>query len=111
LKKRYGKRREKWTEEEEIARIRLPKEGELLGIVELMLGSDKLRVQCDDGKERIVRIPGKLRKRVWIRVGDLILIQPWKVMTDRRADVVWRYTKTQAGWLQKKGYLKNISVE
>ena len=104
------KKREKWTEEEEIERIRIPKEGEMLGIVELMLGSDKLRVQCNDGKERVVRIPGKLRKRVWIRVGDLILIQPWKVMSDRRADVIWRYTRTQAGWLEKKGYLKNISL-
>lgn len=98
------------TEEEEISRIRVPKEGELLGIVELMLGSDKLRVQCNDGKERIVRIPGKLRKRVWIRVGDLILLQPWKVMSDRRADVIWRYTQTQARWLEKKGHLKNISL-
>jgi translation initiation factor 1A len=98
------------TEEEEISRIRIPKEGELLGIVELMLGSDKLRVKCNDGKERIVRIPGKLRKRVWIRVGDLILIQPWKVMSDRRADVIWRYTATQAKWFEKKGYLKNISL-
>ena len=107
----FGKKRKQWTEEEEISRIRLPKEGEMLGLVELMLGSDKLRVQCDDGKERIVRIPGKLRKRVWIRVGDIILIQPWKVMSDRRADVVWRYTRTQARWLQKKGHLKSISVE
>ena len=105
------KRREKLTEEEEISRIRIPKEGEIFGIVELMLGSDKLRVQCDDGKERIVRIPGKLRKRVWIRVGDLILIQPWKVMSDRRADVIWRYTRTQARWLQKKGRIKNLSIE
>ena len=105
------KYQEKWTEEEEIARTRIPKEGELLGLVELMLGSDKLRVQCDDGKERIVRIPGKLRKRVWIRVGDLILIQPWKVMSDRRADVIWRYTKTQAKWLERKGYLKGVSIE
>jgi translation initiation factor 1A len=104
------KKREKWTEEEEIARTRIPKEGEILGIVELMLGSDKLRVQCDDGRERIVRIPGKLRKRVWIRVGDLILIQPWKVMSDRRADVIWRYTPTQARWLEKRGYLKNLSL-
>jgi translation initiation factor 1A len=99
------------TEEEEISRIRIPKKGEVLGLVELMLGSDKLRVQCDDGKERIVRIPGKLRKRVWIRVGDLILIQPWKVMTDRRADVIWRYTKTQAKWLERKGYLKSVAVD
>lgn len=82
-----------------------------MGLVELMLGSDKLRVRCDDGKERIVRIPGKLRKRVWISVGDLIIIQPWKVMSDKRADVIWRYTKTQAKWLEKKGYLKNITVE
>ena len=99
------------TAEEEIARTRIPKEGEVLGIVELMLGSDKLRVQCNDGRERIVRIPGKLRKRVWIRVGDLILVQPWKVMSDRRGDVIWRYTHTQARWLEKKGYLKNISFE
>jgi translation initiation factor 1A len=98
------------TVEEEISRTRIPKQGELLGIVELMLGSDKLRVQCDDGKERIVRIPGKMRKKIWIRVNDLILIQPWKVMSDRRADAVWRYTQTQARWLQKKGYLKTISV-
>jgi len=98
------------TEEEELARTRIPKEGEVLGVVELMLGSDKLRVRCDDGKERIVRIPGKLRKRVWIRVGDLVLLQPWKVMSDRRADVIWRYTQTQARWLEKKGYLKNISL-
>jgi translation initiation factor 1A len=97
------------TEEEEISRIRIPKQGEVLATVELMLGSDKMRVRCDDGKERIARIPGKLRKRVWIKVGDLILLQPWKVMTDRRGDVVWRYTKTQANWLQRKGYLKNIS--
>lgn len=109
-KKLFGKKRQKWSEEEEISRIRIPKEGELLGLVELMLGSDKLRVQCDDGKERIVRIPGKMRKRVWIRVGDIILIQPWKVMSDRRADVIWRYTRTQARWLQKKGYLKTISI-
>ncbi|MDI6825877.1 MAG: translation initiation factor eIF-1A [Candidatus Aenigmarchaeota archaeon] len=105
------KGREILTEEEEIARTRIPKEGEVLGLVELMLGSDKLRVRCDDGKERIVRIPGKLRKRVWISVGDLIIIQPWKVMSDKRADVIWRYTKTQAKWLEKKGYLKNITVE
>jgi len=105
------KREEELTREEEIARTRIPKEGEILGKVELMLGSDKLRVQCDDGKERIARIPGKLRKKVWIRVGDLILLQPWKVMSDRRADVIWRYTNTQAKWLGKKGYVKSVLVE
>lgn len=98
-------------EEQEILRTRKPKEGEVLGIVEMMLGGDKMRVVCDDGKTRIVRIPGKLRKRVWIRVGDLILVQPWKVMSETRGDVVFRYTKTQARWLQERGYLKNLTYE
>lgn len=102
------KERNETTIEEEILRTRKPQEGEILAIVMQMLGSDKLRVDCDDGIERIARIPGKLRKKVWIRVGDLILIQPWKEMPKERADVVWRYTPTQANWLQKNNYLKNI---
>ncbi|MBS3052241.1 MAG: translation initiation factor eIF-1A [Candidatus Aenigmarchaeota archaeon] len=105
------RRREVFTEEEEISRIRKPKQGELLAIVEQMLGSDKLRIRCDDGKSRIGRIPGKLRKRVWIRISDLVLVEPWKVMSDERADIVWRYTKTQANWMQKNNLIKNLRID
>jgi len=94
--------------EEEINRIKRPEEGEVYAVVEMMLGSDKLRVQCEDGKERMARITGKMRKRVWIRVGDLILVEPWKVQSDIRCDVKWRYTPTQSEWIRKKGFLKNI---
>ncbi len=80
----------------------------MYAIVEMMLGSDKLRVKCEDGKERMARIPGKLRKRVWIRLGDLILVEPWIVQSDRRCDVRWRYTPTQTQWIRSKGILKNI---
>ena len=103
-------RREELTEEEEISRIRRPKGTEVLAVVTQMLGSDKLRVQCEDGKERIARIPGKMRKRVWIRINDLILVEPWKDMPTNRADVAWRYTPTQANWMQRNGLLKSISV-
>ncbi|MEM5875004.1 MAG: translation initiation factor eIF-1A [Candidatus Aenigmatarchaeota archaeon] len=97
-------------EELEISRIKIPKEGEVLGIVEMMLGGDRMKVICDDGKERICRIPGKLRKRVWIREGDLILVEPWKIQGDKRGDVVFRYTPTQANWLKKNGYIKSLQV-
>lgn len=70
-----------------------------------MLGGDKVRVDCKDGKERICRIPGKLRKRVWIKREDVVAIKPWKVQTEERGDIVWRYTKNQVGLLKKKGYL------
>jgi len=93
---------------EEEVRVKTPKEGELLGRVINMLGANRLLVECEDGKERICRIPGKLKKRVWTRVDDIVLLKPWEVQQDRRADIVWRYTKTQALVLKNKGYLKNL---
>ena len=89
-------------------RLRLPQEGELFGIVTQLCGANHLRVKCEDGKERMCRIPGKLRKRVWIREGDVVLVKPWEYQAEKKGDVVWRYTKTEAGWLEKQGYLKNL---
>lgn len=94
--------------EQEIARTKLPKEGELLAIIIEALGSDRMRAECDDGLTRICRIPGKMRKRIWVRLGDLVMVEPWKVQSHERADIVWKYTRTQAGWMQRKGYLKKI---
>ncbi|MFQ6009728.1 MAG: translation initiation factor eIF-1A [Candidatus Aenigmatarchaeota archaeon] len=96
------------TPEEEIARTRIPKEGEVLGIVIEMLGASRIRVECSDGFTRICRIPGRMRRRLWVRMGDLVMVKPWKVQSNERADIEWKYTRTQAQWLKKKGYLKNI---
>jgi translation initiation factor 1A len=96
--------------EEEITRIRIPKQPEVLGVVETMLGGDRLRVKCEDGNLRICRIPGRLRKKVWIRIGDLVLIEPWKLQPVDRGDVIFRYTSTQANWLKRKGFVK-FSIE
>lgn len=98
-------------EEVEISRIRVPRAPEVLGVVEQMVGGDRMQVKCDDGKTRICRIPGKLRKRVWIRPGDLVLIEPWSVQGDIRGDVVFRYTSTQANWIKRKGFVKTIEFE
>ena len=97
--------------EEEITRIRIPRGREVLGLVEMMVGGDKLRVKCDDGNNRICRIPGRMRKRVWIRVGDLVLIEPWDAQSEERGDVVFRYTSTQANWLRRKGFVKTANIE
>lgn len=97
-------------EQIEISRIRTPRQGEVFGTVEMMLGGDKLKVRCEDGNTRICRIPGRLRKRVWIKAGDLILVEPWKVQTNERGDVGFRYTPTQANWLRRKGFIKSNSI-
>ena len=45
--------------EQQVGWIRLPKEGEILGVVIGTLGGGRLAVACKDGKDRICRIPGK----------------------------------------------------
>jgi translation initiation factor 1A len=91
-------------EEEEFARLRLPRKGEVFGVAEQMVGFDRLRVRCKDGHTRMCRIPGKLRKRLWVRQGDVVIIRPWEVQSDEKGDLVYRYTRTQLYWLQKKGF-------
>ncbi len=101
------KSQEMSQEEIEISRIRVPHEPEVLGVVEMMVGGDKMKVKCDDGFTRTVRIPGRLRKKVWTRPGDLILVEPWKLLKDTRGDLAFRYTSTQANWIKRKGFLKS----
>lgn len=90
------------VEGEEVIRVPLPKDNQVFGIVEQALGSGWMDVRCSDGKVRRCRIPGKLRRRMWIRVGDVVIVQPWEVQSDERGDIVYRYTKTQVDWLIRK---------
>lgn len=90
-------------EVEELERLRLPQEGEVFGVVEQMMGFDRLRVRCKDGKTRMCRIPGKFRKRMWVKENDVVIVKPWGVQGDQRGDIVHRYTKTQVDWLVRKG--------
>jgi len=87
-------------------RVKLPnrKTGEIFGIADALLGASHIKVNCADGKSRLARIPGKLRKRMWIREGDLVIVRPWDFQNEK-ADVVWRYTKTQASYLSRKKLL------
>lgn len=92
--------------EEEVFRVRMPRGREIFGVIEALLGTNKLHVRCQDGKIRICRIPGKLRKRVWMKENDVVIVEPWTIQSDKKGDVVWRYSPTEAGWLRRKGILK-----
>ena len=90
-------------------RVRTPRRErrEMFGIAEALLGASKVRVVCADGKTRLGRIPGKLRRRMWIREGDLLIVNPWEFQ-DEKCDVVWRYTKTQAIYLSRQGRIPKV---
>jgi len=98
-----GKR--KVVSEEEIHDMVLPVANDVLCVAVKMLGFDRIMVKCQDGHERLCRIRGKMKRRVWIREGDVVLVSPWDFQTDTRGDIIWRYTRGQADWLRKNGYL------
>ena len=53
------------TEEDrqaEISRIRMPRGNEMFALVTSMSGNSKVIVECEDGKTRVGRIRGKIRK-------------------------------------------------
>lgn len=99
---------EKERIQQEIARVKLPRGRQTFGIVEQRLGAARMRVRCLDGKSRICRIPGRMKRRLWIREGDTVLVEPWELSGDTKGDVIFKYRKSQIEWLKHKGYLKQL---
>jgi len=97
--------KKKVISEEEIKDMVLPVANDVLGIAVKLLGFDRVLVKCQNGHERLCRIRGKMKRRVWIRERDVVLVSPWDFQSDKRGDVIWRYTRAQAEWLRKNGYL------
>ena len=114
-----GRRHEEKVDEEELARLENPEDGssgkirvkmpnrrinEMFALADQILGGRRVSVLCEDGETRLARIPGKMRRRQWVREGDLIIVWPWDFQ-ESKADVKHRYTKTQAMYLSRKGVL------
>ncbi len=93
----------------DMIRVPLPnrKVNEMFAIADQILGGRRVRSICEDGETRLSRIPGKMRRRQWVREGDLIVVQPWEFQ-DEKANVCMRYTKTQSLYLSRKGVLPEI---
>jgi translation initiation factor 1A len=97
--------RKKIKSEDILGRMVLPAGNDVLGIAMKMLGNDRLLVKSQDGHERLCRIRGKIKRRVWIRVGDVVLVSPWDFQPDTRGDILWRYKRNQVEWLRQNKYL------
>ncbi|MFQ5710541.1 MAG: translation initiation factor eIF-1A [Candidatus Geothermarchaeales archaeon] len=98
-----GKR--KVLTEKELRDTPLPSTGQLLGIAKKMLGNDRVMVLCTDRRERSCRIKGKLRRRVWIREGDAVIVELWGFQNEVKGTIVGRYIASQRTWLRENNYL------
>ena len=77
---------------------------EMFGCAELMMGANHIRVRGFDGVTRMGRIKGKIKKKVWIREGDILIVIPW-TFQDEKCDIIYRYTGPQVEWLRRNNYL------
>ena len=77
----------------------------MLGVVSGMMGGSRMRVSCKDTKERICRIPGRLRNKMWVKDGDVVVVEPWEIQGDSKGDIIFRYTPLQANMLRQRGFI------
>ena len=81
------------------------------GQVMRLLGGGRVEVNCLDGNvKRLCTIRGKMKNRVWINAGDIVLIS-LREFGDDKADIIHKYFPEEAFELQELGELpENIAI-
>ncbi|KAJ1655611.1 Translation initiation factor 1A [Dispira simplex] len=99
-----NRRRGKNENEGEKRELVFKEEGQEYAQVTKMLGNGYLEAQCFDGVKRLAHIRGKMRKKVWINQGDIVLVS-LREYQDERCDVILKYNPEEARNLKSYGEL------
>ena len=109
-KKKFRNKSDEEQESEGNFRVKLPHKNEVIGVIEQRLGGNKMMVACLDGKKRNCRIPGRLKRALWLRPDDVVIVEPWELDNDR-GDIIFKYKPSHIEWLRKNGYLESEKME
>jgi translation initiation factor 1A len=82
-----NRRRGKGGDAEEKRELIFKEDGQEYAQVLRMLGNGRLEAQCIDGVKRLCHIRGKMRKKVWVNQGDIVLIG-LREFQDGKGDVI-----------------------
>jgi len=108
FREKKKKRKKKDGEQPEFFRVKTPQGREVFGLLEQRFGGSRMRVKCLDGRTRVCRIPGRLKRKLWVREGDIVLVEPWELSGNEKGDIIYKYRPNQVDWLKNKGYLKKM---
>jgi translation initiation factor 1A len=97
------------SENTERKNLRMPDENEVFAVVVKHNGGNHVELRCQDGKERMGRIPGRMKYRTWIEEGDIVVAEPWD-WQDEKANIEWRYTSEDADQLRREGHIDSTSL-
>ena len=89
--------------------IRETKENEEYAFVKSKSGNGRFVMNCQDGIERIGIISGKMRKRVWIEVGVLVLIVKWDFQ-DSKCNIIHKYDDSDITKLSDMKELDSVFI-
>ncbi|KAM0751059.1 nucleic acid-binding protein, partial [Meredithblackwellia eburnea MCA 4105] len=99
-----NRRRGKNDTEGEKRELVFKEDGQEYAQVTKMLGNGRVEAMCFDGEKRLAHIRGKMRKKVWIAQGDIVLLS-LRDFQDDKADVIQKYTSDEARNLKAYGEL------
>lgn len=104
-----NRRRGKGDSELDKRELIFKEDGQEYAQVTKMLGNGRVQAQCFDGTTRLCHIRGKLRKKVWINQGDIVLIG-LRDFQDAKGDVILKYNADEARNLKTYGELPESAV-
>lgn len=81
------------------------------GYIEKPLGNCSFYVKTIAGEQKVASLSGVMKKRGRAKPNDLVLIEPMSEDTNRKYQIIFRYTPQQVKILEKEGKLKTINVE
>mmetsp|Transcript_176457 Transcript_176457/g.565814 ORF Transcript_176457/g.565814 Transcript_176457/m.565814 type:complete len:142 (+) Transcript_176457:79-504(+) len=84
--------------------LEFKEDGQEYGQVARMLGNGRCEVVCFDGTKRLCHIRGKMRKKVWVNQGDIVLVS-LRDFQDEKGDIITKYMADEARQLKQYGEL------
>ena len=86
-------------------------DGQEYGQIQKLLGSGRMSCMCFDGVERLVKVRGKFKRRVWVNVNDIVLVNV-REFEESKGDIVHVYYYDEAKQLKQQGELpKDLKIE
>ena len=105
-----GNKRKKGKKQvQEDRELRMKDESEEYAQIVKILGDGRFQCKCADGIERIAHVRGKMRKRIWLANGDIILVS-LREFENEKCDVVEKYKEKEVAKLKNAGEIPDSFV-
>ena len=70
--------------------------------ISAVLGSARFTVNCFDGKNRLATVRGNMRKKQWVKNGDVVLVS-LREYEDAKCDIIYLYKTKEVKSLKAYG--------